>query len=410
MYFTKPFFVLIVGGMKPYKCFACTLMLFLAIAVPAYSDESSTLHLMFTKGPQSLSYTKQFETAVPIPMIHQIIDQFVQQLGKYRSVEGTSNPYKLVFEEGTVTAYITLDGSSNVAGLQFTEIISNRLTLSEAVNKIVDLDGETSVLIRKNGSVLFGHHADAPLAVGSAFKLGILAAVCDAIEAGRLQWSQSVALQPVWKSLPTGILQDWPEGTQVTVETLAALMISQSDNTATDALLHLVGKSAVERYLPGCKPVLSTVDMFKLKNPDNKDLLAGYRTASYAKRLAILEELKKRELPEPGLFSGNPVAIDIEWFVTAHELADLIERLQALDLMTINTGLATKQDWQRVAFKGGSEPGVLNLTTYLEDDQKNRYTVVVTVNNAEKPLDEKFIMETYQAILSLLAKDAGKSR
>jgi beta-lactamase class A len=104
-------------------------------------------------------------------------------------VEGTSNPYKLVFEEGTVTAYITLDGSSNVAGLQFTEIINNRLTLSPKRSpRLLIWMEKQSVLIRKKCSVLFGHHADAPLAVGSAFKLGILAAVCDAIEAGRLQW------------------------------------------------------------------------------------------------------------------------------------------------------------------------------------------------------------------------------
>jgi len=357
---------------------------------------------MFTRGPQSLSYTKQFESAVPLPVMHQIINQFVQQLGTYRSVEGTSNPYKLVFEEGTVTATITVDGSGKVAGLYFTEVISSRLTLSEAVQKIIDLDAGTSVLIRKNGSVLFAHQADATLAVGSAFKLGILAAVCDAVEANRLQWSQSVALQAACKSLPTGILQDWPAGTQVTVETLAALMISQSDNTATDALLHLVGRGAVERYLPGCKPVLSTAEMFKLKNPDNSDLLLAYRAGSYAKRLEVIEQLENRELPEAGLFSGDPVALDVEWFVCARDLADLIEQVQVLDLMTINAGLATKQDWRRVAFKGGSEPGVLNLTSWLEDKAGNRYTVVVTVNNDQKPLDEKFIMETYQAILSLL--------
>lgn len=88
--------------------------------------------------------------------------------------------------------------------------------------------------------------------------------------------------------------------------------------------------------------------------------------------------------------------------MTAKELATLIERLQSLDLMTVNAGLATKERWQRVAFKGGSEPGVLNLTTYLEDEQKNRYTVVVTANTSKKPLDEKKIMESYQAILNYL--------
>ncbi len=80
----------------------------------------------------------------------------------------------------------------------------------------------------------------------------------------------------------------------------------------------------------------------------------------------------------------------------------MIERLQHLDLMTINAGLATKEKWQRVAYKGGSEPGVLNLTTFLIDEEGNQYTVVVTVNNAKKALDEAKIMETYQAMLNYL--------
>jgi hypothetical protein len=34
----------------------------------------------------------------------------------------------------------------------------------------------------------------------------------------------------------------------------------------------------------------------------------------------------------------------------------------------INPGAAKKSDWDRVAYKGGSEPGVLSMTTWLEKD------------------------------------------
>ena len=33
--------------------------------------------------------------------------------------------------------------------------------------------------------------------------------------------------------------------------------------------------------------------------------------------------------------------------------------------MSINPGLASPDDWQYVAFKGGAMPGVLNFTTLL---------------------------------------------
>ena len=44
-------------------------------------------------------------------------------------------------------------------------------------------------------------------------------------------------------------MQDWPPGAAVTVETLATLMISVSDNTATDTLIRLVGRERVEARL-----------------------------------------------------------------------------------------------------------------------------------------------------------------
>lgn len=388
--------------MHTYKRLALILILLFVVGTAVFADEAKVLTDIFHEGPARVTYTKQFEAAVPLSSMQQLLDQLTMQLGTFKQVEGTSNPYTIVFEQGTVTAYISLDGQGSVAGLQFTEVISSKLTLADSVKQITDLDAQTAVLIRRNGQTLASYQADVPLAVGSAFKLGVLAALDDAVKANRMQWGQSVRLEKAYKSLPTGILQDWPVGSQLTIETLATLMVSQSDNTAADALLSLVGRQNVDRYLMHSKPTLSTSEMFKLKNPKNSDILARFRSSSVSQRLLLLEELKERELPNAGLFSGDPVAIDVEWFMTAKELATLIERLQSLDLMTVNAGLATKERWQRIAFKGGSEPGVLNLTTYLEDTQKNRYTVVVTANTSKKPLDEKKIMESYQAILNYL--------
>ncbi|MFL9455456.1 serine hydrolase [Tolypothrix bouteillei VB521301_2] len=49
-----------------------------------------------------------------------------------------------------------------------------------------------------------------------------------------LAWKDVVQLQPSEKSLPSGMLHTWPDGSYLTVQTLASLMISLSDNTATD--------------------------------------------------------------------------------------------------------------------------------------------------------------------------------
>lgn len=366
------------------------------------NSETGVLKHLFLEGPSSASYTRQFQSAVPLSVMQQVLSQIEEQLGVFSHVEGTANPYSVIFEHGSATTYISLDGQGSIASLQFTQLIHTRGTLTEAVKSIVEMDGAASVLIRKNGEALISHQEDTPLAVGSAFKLGILAAIEDAILAKDMHWGQIVALEDSWKSLPSGILQAWPTGSLISIETLATLMISLSDNTATDALLAIVGREKVDQYLVHSVPTLSTGEMFRLKNPKNDDLLHRFRVANLDEKVAVLKDLRDRSLPEPVLFSGNPLAIDVEWYMTANELADLIERLQALELMTINPGLATKEHWRRVAYKGGSEPGVLNLTTFLLDDEENRFTVVVTVNNAEKALDEQRIMEIYQAILNFL--------
>ena len=67
-------------------------------------------------------------------------------------------------------------------------------------------------------------------------------------------------------------------------------------------------------------------------------------------------------------------------------------------------GVARPQDWQTIAFKGGSEPGVLNLTTHLKDAAGRTYCVVATWNNPEDPVDEETRALFYRDILLGLLK------
>src|SRR6185436_20311127 len=110
-----------------------------------------------------------------------------------------------------------------------------------------------------------------PLAIGSAFKLFILAELNRQIGAGQRHWSDVVALDR--RSIPSGTLQTWPPGSPVTLHTLAALMISVSDNSAADMLLHLLGRENVERMMGTLgvssaarnRPLISTVEMGAIK-------------------------------------------------------------------------------------------------------------------------------------------------
>jgi hypothetical protein len=102
------------------------------------------------------------------------------------------------------------------------------------------------------------------------------------------------------------------------------------------------------------------------------------------------------------IFAGGPVAIDVEWFFSTRELCDLMRRVQALPMMSLNPGLANPADWQRVAFKGGSEPGVLNLTTWLLGRDGRQFCVSATWNNPQARLDESQFFLLYTSLLGTL--------
>ncbi|MDI3284259.1 serine hydrolase [Polyangium sp. 15x6] len=185
----------------------------------------------------------------------------------------------------------------------------------------------------------------------------------------------------------------------LTVHTLAALMIAQSDNTATDALIHLLGRAAIERHAPGNTPLLTTREFFVLETPQNAALLERFRAADPAGRRAMLDELRKTPLPSLEAYTHDgPRALDVEWRFTARDLCALLEKTKDLPVARLNPGLASPKEWDVIAYKGGSEPGILNLSTWAERGGR-RHCIVATWNHTE-PLDEARFYELYRALLA----------
>jgi beta-lactamase class A len=367
---------------------------------------AGVLERLFTEPLAEIQFSEQFLQAASRSQIEQIINQLEDQLGDFENVSGDSNPYTVVFSGGTATAQIVLD-QGVITGLRFTQLSPTVTDLSSITDELAGLPGEVGLLVLENGEPLASLQTDTPLAVGSAFKLVVLDILQQQIDAGEHAWTDVVNLQDDWRSLPSGILQDWPEGSAITLETLASLMISQSDNTATDALIDLVGMGvgtgALEQATDINQPFLSTRDFFVLKAPENSDLREQFREADTAGKRALLADISERDLPSADILSGAPVALDIEWFFSARELCDVMANVQDIPLMTINPGVANPANWQRVAYKGGSEPGVLSLVTWLEDDS-NTYCVALTQNNPDATLNTTELFSIYGGILAYLAR------
>jgi beta-lactamase class A len=346
-----------------------------------------------------------FLHAVPIEKIDQIVGQLRSAAGKLKEIrEGAKeHTFDVQLERSSVVATIILvDGKVQTLFIKPAE--STATSLDEATAPFKSLPGQVAYTIVANGKSIAQQDETKPLAVGSAFKLAVLAELRDRIEKEKkLSWDRVVALDPSWKSLPSGVLQDWPDRTPITVQTLASFMISISDNTATDAMISLVGRASLAKYgASQFHPFLKTGDLFRLKAKGNEDMLARFRSSAPADREKMLDEIEKHPLPKAEDYPKGVTALDVEWFFSPAELCALMAKVHDLPLMSINPGVAKKTDWDRVSYKGGSEPGVLNMTTWVEKGPKS-YCVSVTWNDT-KPVEETRFAIAYGGALSFLAK------
>ncbi len=388
------------------RIFILTMLIALMVGTGYASCNSLTpeerLSQVFTSDTVNADwFAPAFLAQVPVNQLEVVIKQYLDILGSYQRAEGMAPNFKLIFSKGTVVTQIVLDAEGRIAGFWLGQPVPLIGGIEEAIAAFSDLPGKVSVLVASDTGVLGAINPTDPMAVGSAFKMAVLAALKDKINAGELAWHTVMTLEAKHIGLPSGILQDWPLGSPVSLQTLATLMISISDNTATNMLIDVVGRETIEAYTLLNKPFLTTREAFALKNPENGVLLDAYRQGDEQAKRRLLDQIQNAPLPNVSLFIGGPVAIDIEWYFSVMELANLMAYVQDLPLMSVNPGVATAADWQRVAYKGGSEPGVINLTTWLVSKSGKSYVVSATWNDCAQ-LDENQFLSLYSALLEAL--------
>ena len=269
------------------------------------------------------------------------------------------------------------------------------------------------------------------LAIGSTFKLYVLLAVADQIAAGKLAWDTEIAVRDDWKSLPSGVTQDAAAGTRLTVRELATRMISISDNTAADHLLYTVGRRAVEHAVVEAghaqpaldTPFFSTRELFLFKLALPPAEVDRYLKLPAAARRAYLDKQLAGKVPALGQvdqWKGARRIDRLEWFASGEDLcrvmAVLWKRAQdpqlapLLDVLAKNPGLPIdKQVFPYIGFKGGSEPGVLNLTYLLRRDDGKWFVVTLGANAAEGgSIDEDKFFGIALGVIDLVGKDRAK--
>jgi hypothetical protein len=347
-------------------------------------------------------FAADFLNVIPAEKIVEIKKIYVDALGKYKEARSTDSGYRLIFEKGEADSKIKVDADNKISTLWFGAPEFTSDTFEAVKDELKKLPGDVSVcLLRRDpakeaAEEVFVLNPDKPLGCGSAFKLYLLKALEDSINKSERSWNDVIELREEWRSFPSGILQEWPTGSRHTLETLAGLMISISDNTATDHIYHLIGVDKLRKYFPAsCVDLYNTSQVLKLKFFFPADAQKYLKADAAGKKavLAAMDAIKPSEIASLSAIYqlDEPMLVEeIEWFISTRNLCDVIYSLRDNRLIRINpaTGLVDKKAWHIAGFKGGSEPGVLNYTWVLQKTPESPfYTLSCTIVNSQKAVD-----------------------
>lgn len=361
-------------------------------------------------------FNTAFRAQVPDTQINAVIQQFTAQYGAVRGLEGieSSSAQAGVIHVRYARAIVHLQLAVEpappylVSGLALTGADLQGDTMAAVLAELRQLPGQVNFAAARLGdgapALLNAIEPDRPLATGSTFKLFILGELSRQVQAGQRHWSDVVNVDR--SSIGGGTIAGFPRGAPVTLHTLASLMISISDNSATDILLHVVGRENVERMMAAMgvrdparnRPLLSTLELGLLKAAPATSLALWLQADEATRRQLLANDYAATDASriDIALFAGNPVRIDsVEWYASASDFLRVMDWLRrhaddtAKGILAINGGLPpqARTTLRYVGFKGGSESGVANLTYLLQTRSGAWYALSTGWNNPAAPVD-----------------------
>jgi len=177
-----------------------------------------------------------------------------------------------------------------------------------------------------------------------------------------------------------------------------------------EKVMSLTGHNSPEKNMP----FLSTLEMFKLKGDETDKLAEKFIAADLAKKRDLLgteiAQFDRKKIVFSGI--GKPRMIEkLEWFASANDLANALNWIRqntevdakGREILAINPGLDIPHaKWRYIGYKGGSEPGVLNLTYLLQSHEGAWYAVIATWNNEKEPLEEGKLFSLITSTMQIL--------
>ena len=213
-------------------------------------------------------------------------------------------------------------------------------------------------------------NGDKPFVSASIIKLAILGTLLDQAQSGVLSLDDSATVGPSDIVGGTGVIQASGAGGSYTYRQLAAYMIQDSDNVATNLIIDAVGMPAVNEYASEIGLTQTTL------NRRMMDFAAGDENYTSANDVAhILQLIYQGKLVSP---DASEFALDL--LKGQHDDAGLLEGLPAGSVF---------------AHKTGTLDGVFNDGGIVFD--RNPYVMVVLSGDAEKSQAQACMVDVAQA-------------
>ena len=378
-------------------------------------------------------FTSTFLHEVPADQVIALFAQLRAQHGNPQTIasitpeDAATQALIVVRYERALLHFQTYVGSDGkISGLRYVNATIENDSFAQIGSEFSALPGNVAwgvFRLDNDGTlaVLSGAEPQRDMAIGSSFKLAILATLDDDIRHNRAEWTDIVRIDR--QSVPFSGILGWPMGAPMTVHTLATLMISRSDNRATDILLHHLGREHVEAFArrhgglsgPHAFPLLSTLEATALKNPALGTVRDAWLTGSEADRRRALTQSAARLTPDNvdyAVFEQAPADITtIEWFASPQSIAQLLGWLarngsaETSAILAINPGIpaAAARDWTYVGYKGGSEPGVIAMNLLLRNAEGQNFIIAAAWNNPQAAVDD-------DAFIGLVTRLAAATR
>jgi beta-lactamase class A len=317
----------------------------------------------------------------------------------------------------TLKVQMSVDGLGLIDGLRLTPVIGAPFTTWAAIDRqLKSLAPGVGLLAAQVGAKgqCTQRHALSPATprpTGSMFKLFVLGALANAVRDHRVRWDQTLAITAANKVGGSGTLVNVPDGTKLTVQQIADLMISESDNTAADMLITLLGRPAIEAQVGRWSahasldvPFLSVSELFALKYADFPLLADHYLSLDRAQRAAYLTSTVDGVTTGQEQAAAEPRDINsIEWFAAPTDVCRAFSGLAQLahapglspvgGALSLNDGGVDlpRARWPSVWFKGGSESGVLTLGYRARDAGGRTFVVVAMIENPRAAFVEELV-------------------